>query len=154
MKTITIHAYTIDEHPNKNAVYDWIRNNWHDLDQYCIDEMVDSLRALAEFHDCDLTYSISGTPNKYEFVSLTPRRQLFSFLDLDLTKKPDNWQECSLTGVCYDCIVCEPDSGKALERAVLKTIHRESRHIYSKAAVKEFCEANDYHFLKSGEFHS
>ena len=31
MRTIELKVYTINEHPNKDKCFDWIRNNWYDL---------------------------------------------------------------------------------------------------------------------------
>jgi len=42
-KQVTKTIYTIDSHPNKQKVFEWVRNNWHDLNQYDIDELIESL---------------------------------------------------------------------------------------------------------------
>ena len=37
MKIIETKVYTIEEHPNKEKCFEWIRNNWYDLNQYSVD---------------------------------------------------------------------------------------------------------------------
>ncbi len=46
-KEISEKVYTIDDHPNPKAVYDWVRNNWHDLGEQMVQERVDSRKAVA-----------------------------------------------------------------------------------------------------------
>ncbi len=47
MREIIIKVYTIEEHPKKELCYEWIRNNWHDLNQQSIDEIIESIKALS-----------------------------------------------------------------------------------------------------------
>jgi len=36
--TVIYKTWTIEDHPNKEACFDWIRNNWHDLGQFEVNE--------------------------------------------------------------------------------------------------------------------
>jgi len=55
MRTIETKIYTIDEHPNQEKCFEWIRDNWHDLNDHSVHEVVDSLKALQKVIGGDLT---------------------------------------------------------------------------------------------------
>ena len=42
MRVIEKKVYTIAEHPNKENCYNWIRDNWHDLNEHHVDEIISS----------------------------------------------------------------------------------------------------------------
>lgn len=146
MRTKTIKIYTIEEHPNPEKCFQWIRDNWHDLGQHCVDEMVDSLKALAKEIDGELNYSLSIVPDRDEHVSIKE----FDADKLEkLYKKRD---ECPLTGVCYDHDVIEALHDGDLASAILKTLHAEGEHLSSDDGLREMCEANNYEFNETGKF--
>lgn len=67
----TVHAitsYEIGEHPNRDAVYDWIRSNWHDLGEYYIDDAINSLKEFASFYDADPDWCIGIFPDRGEYI--------------------------------------------------------------------------------------
>ena len=68
---LVVKAYSIDEHPNKDAVFEWVRNNWHDLADVDIDDIVNSLKALADVTGGKLDYALSSVPDRGEFVRFT-----------------------------------------------------------------------------------
>lgn len=146
MKTKTINIYAIGEHPQPEKCFDWIRNNWHDLGQFCVDEMLDSLKALANEIDGVLDYSLSIVPDRGEYVTIKGFDQ--TKLERLYTKRED----CPLTGVCYDHDVIEALYNGELETAVLKTLHAEGEHLYSDEGLREICEANEYEFDENGKF--
>ncbi len=37
MRIIETKVYTIEEHPNKDKCFEWIRNNWHGLSSWELD---------------------------------------------------------------------------------------------------------------------
>jgi len=39
-------VYKIEEHPDKEKCFDWIRENWHDLNSHSVDDIINSLKAL------------------------------------------------------------------------------------------------------------
>ena len=69
MRTIEIKVYTIDEHPDKEKCFEWIRNNLHDLNQHSIDEIVESIRALSEIIGGTYDYSISQVSDRGEHIT-------------------------------------------------------------------------------------
>ena len=42
-KQVLTTLYQFHEHPNKQAVVDWVNNNWHDLCDFEIGEIISSL---------------------------------------------------------------------------------------------------------------
>ena len=145
MRQVTFKIYTIDEHPNPEACYNWIRNNWYDLGQHIIDDMIASLKALADYTGGKLDYSIGIFPDRGEFVKLTDYNKNAL---TDLMDKIDN---CPLTGVCYDFNVIEGLACDELEHQVLKALHAEGEYIYSDEGLQQLCEANGYEFKENGQ---
>jgi hypothetical protein len=144
MKQETIQAYTIDQHPNKEAVFDWIRNNWHDLGEFAVNDFIESLKALADAIDGKLDYSIGILPDRGEFIRIT---------DYNQQKLDDLSGLDSLTGVCYDQWVILSMKDEEIELA-LSFLHDEGEYIYSDEGLEDLCEANQYYFTEDGAFHS
>ena len=46
MRVIETKVYGIAEHPNKDLCYEWIRDNWHGMNQHSVDEAIESLKEL------------------------------------------------------------------------------------------------------------
>lgn len=155
-------VYTIEEHPNPEAVYGWIRDNWHDLGDFAVEESIVSLKAFAEHIGARVDYSISIVPDRGENIR-------FSFeyneptlgdviIDLDLSGN------CPLTGMCYDENILDAvrdaatdatatlaDVLRDVEYNVLKTLHNEGDYLYSDEGLFEMCQANEYEFYENGE---
>jgi hypothetical protein len=144
MKQETIQAYTIDQHPNKEAVFDWIRNNWHDLGDFAVNDFIESLKALADAIDGKLDYSIGILPDRGEFIRIT---------DFNQQKLDDLSGLDSLTGVCYDQWVILSMKDEEIELA-LSFLHDEGEYIYSDEGLEELCQGNEYYFTEDGAFHS
>ena len=142
---VTETVYTIDDHPNPDAVYDWVRNNWHDLGEHNLHEMVGSLKALADHVGGILDYSIGVFPDRDEFVRITGGNR--SCL------KGIKSEECPFTGVCYDYEVIEGYRGENLEVKVLEVLREEGEYIYSNEGIHEMVLCNDYYFKSNGEFY-
>ncbi len=127
----------------KQSAFDYIRNNWHDLGQHVVEEVVDSLKALEKAVRGDLDYSISIVPDRGEYIRITDYdKQALK----ELNKKKD---DCPLTGVCYDYDVIQSLVNGDIEE-VLNTIHKEGEYIYSDEGLTDMIEANDYDFLEDG----
>ena len=144
-KDITETVYTIDDHPDREAVYGWVRDNWHDLGDYNVYEMVDSLKALADHVGGILDYSIGLLPSRGEFVQITGgnRGSLEGLIA----------QDCPLTGGCYDYEVIEGYIGNNLEAKVLDAMHNEGEYVYSNEGIHEMAWSNDYYFKSNGELY-
>ncbi len=159
--TITVKeytVYTIDSHPNPELCYEWIRNNWHDLGEHCVQEAIDSLKAFADHIGATLDYSVSIVPDRGEHISLDHLAVIKDDLPaIDLSGN------CPFTGVYYDEVILdafrdEDENGddvdtilRDVEYRVLKAIHSEGEHIYSDDGLREMCEANEYEFNADGE---
>lgn len=145
MKTIEFKVYHIDEHPNKNACFEWIRNNWHDLNQHSVQELIDSVKALSNAIGGTYDYSISSVPDRGEHLS---------FKDYDKEILSDlNADDCPLTGVCWDIDLIEGLKEGSPEKA-LKALHEDTEYLYSDEGLTELCEGNDYEFFEDGRFYS
>ena len=46
MREIKIKVYTIEDHPNKEKCFDWIRN-WTDLNEHNINDIMNSIEKLS-----------------------------------------------------------------------------------------------------------
>lgn len=145
IKKETIQAYTIDQHPNKEAVFSWIRDNWHYLGDYAVEDFVESLKALAHSIRGKLDYSISLFPARGEFIYLE------SYANEALEQL--NSDDLPLTGVIYDIYVIQALKEGDIMNA-LSFLHDEGEYIYSDEALEELCESNEYYFTEDGAFHS
>lgn len=139
--------YTINEHPNKELCFEWIRNNIHDLGQHHIEDLIESLKALAKYVNADLDYSISIVPDRGEFIKITN-------VERGLLKELYNKREdLPLTGICYDQDLIELlyKGDFELEYGAFGIIHKEGEYIYSDEGLLDICQANEYEFYESGE---
>jgi len=141
MRTIETKVYTINDHPNTELCYDWIRENWHDLNQHSVDEVIESLKALQAIIGGELDYAISQVPDRGEDITFTNYdRDALCRLSAD---------DLPLTGVCWDYEVITGLREYNPER-VLKSLHDDTEYIYSDEGLKELCEANGYEFTETG----
>jgi len=152
-------VYTIETHPNPESVFDWIRNNWHDLGEHSLQEAVESAKALADHVNATPDWSICITGSRGDHVSFSLRdddRPQSEAVAADLLNG-----SCPLTGVCYDESLLDAfrqakpsdsleDTLKAAGESLLSTIHKEGDYIYSDEGLREMCEANEYEFTESG----
>jgi len=141
---LTLKAYTIDSHPNKEAVFEWVRNNWHDLADIDLEDIVASLKALAAYTKGHLDYSVSCVPDRGEFVRLTD-------FDAELLKALDA-DNCPLTGTWSDYCVIKSAQNDELESVVLSVCHDSGDFRYSDEGISDFLEINKYLFLYDGRF--
>ena len=142
MKTRIIYIYTIEEHPDKDKVFNWIRDNWHDLNNYSVDEFIQSLEALQKVIGGKLDYAISAVPDRGEFISLKGYDKK-ALNKLDKTEYP-------LTGVCWDYDIIEALQNGSIGDA-LKSLHKDTEYVYTDEGLHEMCEVNQYEFLENGE---
>jgi len=156
-RTIETTVYTIESHPDPEKVFEWIRDNWHDLGDFCVQEMVESLQAFSDHISATLDYSISIVPDRGEYIRFRCDCDL-----VDVKKSLDLYGDCPFTGVFYDETIldafrdCDSDDSlddvlRDVEYRVLKDLHNEGEYIYSDEGLREFCEANEYEFTESGK---
>ena len=143
MRTITTTVYTINEHPNKQLCFEWIRNNWYDLNQHTIDEVITSIEALSEKIGGTFDYSINQTSDIGEYIR-------FKNYDKHALQKLNIEKEnCTFTGYCYDIDVIGGLANDTMCN-VLDAIHNETEYIYSDDGLTELCEINGYEFNLDG----
>lgn len=150
MRVKQIELFTFEELDDdaKETARDYARDNWHDLAQHYVDDMIASLTALQKEVGGKLDYSLSVVPDRGEFCELKD----FNEEKLkELVKKKD---DCPLTGVCYDIDIIEALANGELSSAVLKTLHAEGEYTYSDKGLDEMFIANEYEFTKEGKFYN
>ena len=172
--THKIHTYTIDSHPDPESVYDWVRDNWHDLGEHSVYEAIDSLKAFASYYDADLDYSIGIVSDRGEFISLDISEDISELSGVRLWKylqknyPVDLSGNCPFTGIVWDETLLDgirefmkkPDSRDFSDLLsdcsdkLLSAIHSEGEYIYSDEGLKDLLEANQYEFTESGEFYA
>jgi hypothetical protein len=153
-------SYTIESHPDPDKVYDWIRDNWHDLGQFDVDEFVDSFKALANHFQACCDYSVSLVPSRGEFLKL-----IGTFTQEQIDEL--NADDLPLTGVCWDYGLIKALQNADLEdfrtydglniiidiSEALFDLHNQGEYLYSDDGLRKLCEANEYQFLANGEFY-
>lgn len=154
-------VYQINEHPNKEAVFDWIRHKWHDLGGFALEEAVESLEAFANDIGATVDWSLSIFPDRSERIS-------FGFYEEpslgDVMESLDLSGNCPFTGVFYDEVILDAfreaatdasatldDVLRDVEYRMLKVLHSEGDYIYSDEGLLEMCQANEYEFYESGK---
>ena len=168
---VTYTTYTIEDHPDPDQAYQWIRENWHDLGQYVLSEAVESLKVFFDHFSLSRTdYSISLLGDRGEHITGYVPDELENLSGNRLrtylvNNFPEIDKDCPFTGVCYDDFLLQPmrdhikkpthiDYQELIEDcfySLLKSIHSEGGYIYSDEGLHELCEANEYEFLESGE---
>jgi len=143
MRVLEIKIYGIEEHPNKEKCFDWIRENWNDLNAHSVDESIESIKALQMKIGGDVDYSISQFPSRGEYIS-------FKNYDKDLLSELDA-NECPLTGVIWDADLIQSMQKNGNADGLLRKLHNDSDYIYSDEGLEELCIANDYEFNEFGE---
>lgn len=141
MRIVETKVYTIDEHPNKELCFNWIRENWHDLNQHSVDELIKSLKALSDKIGGSFDYAISQVPDKGEFIGF------YNYSQEDLCRLSAD--DCPLTGVCWDIDLIVGLREGNLDK-VLDILHSSTEYVYSDKGLEEMCEANEYEFDEDG----
>lgn len=141
MKIIETKVYTINEHPNKEKCYEWIRENWHGLNQHSVEDVVDSIKSLSAKIGGTFDYSISQVPDRGEHIT---------FKDYDHGELCRlSADDCPLTGVCWDIdLIIGLRNGNP--NKVLDSLHSDTDYVYSDDGLFELCEANQYEFDEDG----
>ena len=163
MRVIETKVFQIEEHPNRDAVYNWIRDNWHDLGEWCLLDMIESLKVFADTIGANnVDYSLSIVPDRGEYIKFNFTSDIEPKLESVLARL-DLSGNCPLTGVCYDEDILDAlrncdkridslrDVLRTVEANVLRSLHSEGEYLYSDEGLFDLCEANGYEFTESGE---
>jgi len=142
MRIIETKVYTINEHPNKELCYKYIRENIHDLGRHDLEEVIDSIKALNKQIGGEFDYSISAVPSRGEFIRFTNYDKDI-LMDLVADDHP-------LTGVFWDeYLIKGLRDGDTLN--VLRELHSEVEYIYSDDGLNCYCMDNDFEFDELGK---
>jgi hypothetical protein len=153
-KITKLTSYTIDSHPNPEKVFDWIRHNWHDLNQHSVEEVIESLNVFATRYGLALDYSISAVPDRGEYIRFSDVPDQF-VVDVSALEG----QGCPFTGVFWDNHILDvfaesphshADKLVNVAPSILKSLHDETEYCYSDEGLTELCEGNEYYFLANG----
>lgn len=142
MRIIETKVYTIDEHPRINKCFEWIRDNWHDLNQHNVDDLITSIKELTNKIGGTNKYAISQTPDRGEFIE-------FEDYDKEILNSLND-EEYPLTGNYWDQLLINGLKENNLQM-VLDTLHEDTEYTYSDENLYELCMANDYEFDETGK---
>lgn len=141
MREITYTVYKIDEHPDKDRCFNWVRDNMHDLSQHEVDDLVNSLVALSETIGGQLHYSLSQVPDRGEFI-------YFKNYNEEALAELDE-EGCHLTGVYCDMDVIECVKNNDM-RELIDRLHEWCGYHYTDEALEEQAHSNDWEFTIEG----
>lgn len=144
MRKVTFKIYDIEDHPNPSKCFDWIRDNWHDLNSQAVSEVFNVLSILANKIGLQYEAVISAVPDRSENIvfkgySKVALSKVMEYMD-GLTDSV--WDELVLNAIKNN----QP-------RSILDAIHKETEAIYSDEGLKDLCIANGYEFYESGEIY-
>ena len=141
MRVITYTVYTIDEHPDKEKCYEWMRYNLHHLADHESEQFHASLFKLHEHIGGNLDYSVSLVPERGEFIRFTDYdEELLAELDADA---------CPFTGCFWDAEVIEHLRADDM-RGLMDKLHGAHDYHYTDEALHYTAEANEWEFKENG----
>jgi hypothetical protein len=143
MRVIETKVWEIDEHPNKDLCYQWIRNSWHDLNQHSVEEMELSIQKLIDRIGGTCDYAISQSPDRGEFISFEGYDSVL--LD-DLVE-----DDFPLTGSYFDAELIS-SLKRGTPSSALASVHKETEAVYSDDGLFDLCLINEYEFNNKGEW--
>ena len=142
MRTIETKVYTIDEHPNKGLCFQWMRDNWHDLNDHSVQEVKDSIEALSEAIGGTNDYSFGAEPMRGEFVSFTDYdKEILMKLDADSLPITGCWTDFRIIKSLQDN---EPST-------ILNDLHEDTEYVYSDEGLFEWAEMDELEFTEDGK---
>lgn len=138
-----IPVYKIDEHPNKAKIFDWIRNNWHDLNDHSLDEIDDSISKLREVIGGEFSFHFEAREGGHQFL------KFYSYDEESLANLKE--YKLPLTGFVWDHILIAGLKKGKPER-VIEQLHISTRYVYSDKGLEDLCLSMEYEFFVNGEF--
>ena len=98
-----IQTWTIDDHPNPDAVFNWLRNHWHNLHDHAGQEVFDSLKGFCNHFDITLgDYSIAPFGDQSENITLKMDDDIAEMSGIRLWKWFTNSGKLSVKQARYD----------------------------------------------------
>ena len=142
MRIVETTVYTINDHPNRELCFEWMRNNRHDLNEHMLYEVEDSIKALKKIIGGDIKYQIGQYPDGNDFISWTGY-DTDSLWELDACDLP-------LTGTWADYIVIVGLRHRKITEFVCRNLKESWESIYSDEGLAEHCEVNEFEFTADG----
>lgn len=141
MREITYTVYKIDEHPDEDKCYEWMRENLHDLAEHEGDALLASLNDLHKYIGGELDWNVSLVPDRNEFIRFTDYdKEMLAELDADA---------CPLTGCFWDAEVIEHLRANDM-RGLMNKLHEAHDSCYTDEALHEAAEMNGWEFKENG----
>ena len=141
MRNITYTVYTIDEHPDKEKCYEWMRNNLLYLADHEENDFVHSLKALSDHIGGGLDFGVSPWPVRGEHIHFADyNKELLAELDAGA---------CPLTGSFWDVEVIEHLRADDMQ-GLLDKLHDACDYYYSDEGLHETAISNDWEFKENG----
>jgi hypothetical protein len=177
--THKITTYTIDSHPNKGAVFDWVRSHWHDLYAWH-DENAESLKGICDAFGLDIRgYAVDYSGfNSHCRITAKEWNVPFGADEMEgirLWKYLQNHgyfeylkKDCPFTGYYLDDDLLwpieefheNPEPGTTMQDIANDIGHQwvsryieDWEHTYSDSGLEDFLMANEYEFTEEGDFY-
>ena len=178
----TTTAWTIDEHPNPDKVYDWVRDNWHDLYGWG-DENRESLEEFCKafsLYDLDWEVSLCGPshakaklPHTFASGELDEDVMLAEISGARLVLHLyENYAhlldgDCPFTGYCFDESLLDPireylkggDDATTFQTLIDRCLDAwasayvaDWEYQYTDEGIRDHLECNEYYFTEEGKF--
>jgi hypothetical protein len=141
MRSITYTVYTIDEHPDKEKCYEWMRDNLDYLSEHEGEAFLASLTKLHEHIGGKFDYRVSLYVDRGDVIRFTDYdEELLAELDADA---------CPLTGCYWDAEVIEHLRADNM-RGLMDKLNKAHDYCYTDEALHETAEANGWEFKENG----
>tara|TARA_R110002167_G_scaffold206495_1_gene410469 strand:+ start:461 stop:898 length:438 start_codon:yes stop_codon:yes gene_type:complete len=143
MRTVETIVYTINDHPNKDLCFEWMRNYRHDLNDHNHEDVIASLNALEKVVGGNMDYRIGHNPDSNDFIS-------WIGYDKDALKKLEAC-DLPLTGTWSDHVVIVGLRKHDITEMVCGSLRRSWDWSYSDEGLAELCEGNEFEFTADGK---
>ena len=143
MRTIETIVYSINDHPDKDLCFEWMRSNQPDLNNENLNEIVASLKALEKVVGGNMDYMIGQYPDGNDFISWTG-------YDKDALKELDAC-DLPLTGTWADHVVIVGLRKHMITEMVCGSLGRSWDWSYSDEGLAVLCEDNELEFTADGK---
>lgn len=70
--TFTVYKYETAPSEVQERIREYIINSWN-IYEHCLQERIETLKAFADYLQCDLRYSISCVPDRGEHITFIPK---------------------------------------------------------------------------------
>lgn len=153
MTIVNKEFYTIDSHPDKTAVYEYIREEWNNLECHTIHDLYKSLQCFCNIMGVELSkFDVHNRQIRINIKGYI----LLSVFDLHVSSNYLTGKFEEMTGSFWDEVILDVWTksnygGAALNKTVLDMLDSEIEHIYSDSGLYDLCMANQYYFDIDGQ---